>query len=309
MPRVGSTAKIKISFCNQCRREYTIDKFYETTNPFHKNGVTLYCKDCCEEIVKYYLKQTGTLESAMWYSCSQIGIPFIKKVFDEFENKISNYKSRSGKKDSEYNLFANYYQSFSINRSRVDKWDDFMATDVSLGDIKSLRMSEEALQLEYDKYEFDWGKQETIEDYQFLEYSYKKNTEGIEFINNQQEDLYRDLCLARLQKRKLEEGRDTKGETMSQVQDRILKIMSKLRIDEFDSRRAKTLSEQSLFEKIRLCDENNVKDIYKEPKKFADHNKLLRYETDMVLRPLGNMLVGHRDFNININDIEDYKID
>lgn len=301
-------AKLKVSFCNDCRREYLLEKFYETKNPFHKNGVTLYCKDCCEEIVQHYLKQTGTLETAMWFACAQIGVPFIRKAYDEFEKRIQTFKDKSGKEDSEYNLFANYYTCLTKNESKTDNWNDFSATDVALGDIQSLRKSEEALKLEMQKYEFYWGKQD-IEDYQFLEYLFERYTNNIEFVNNQQEDLYRDLCLARLQKRKIEDETDTKGESMSQVQERILKLMNKLKVDEFESNRAKTSSEKSLFEKIRLCDENNVKDIYKNPKKFADHNKLMKYEKDMVLRPLGNMLVGHRDFNINIDDIEEYNLD
>lgn len=301
-------AKTKVSFCNDCRREYLLDNFYKTKNPFHKNGVTLYCKDCCEEIVQHYLKQTGTLETAMWFACAQIGVPFIRKAYDEFEKRIQTFKDKSGKEDSEYNLFANYYTCLTKNESKVDNWNDFSATDVALGDIQSLRKSEEALKLEMQKYEFYWGKQD-VEDYQFLEYLFERYTNNIEFVNNQQEDLYRDLCLARLQKRKIEDGTDTKGESMSQVQERILKLMNKLKVDEFESNRAKTSSERALFEKIRLCDENNVKDIYKNPKKFADHNKLMKYEKDMVLRPLGNMLVGHRDFNINIDDIEEYNLD
>ena len=34
--------------------------------------------------------------------------------------------------------------------------------------------------------------------------------------------------------------------------------MSTLKLDQFETNKPKTLSEQSLFEKIRLCDENNV---------------------------------------------------
>ena len=50
-------------------------------------------------------------------------------------------------------------------------------------------------------------------------------------------------------------------------------------------------------------------ELYKEPKKYADFNKLRKYEKDMVLRPLLNTLCGHRDFDINIDDIEQYNLD
>ena len=55
-----------------------------------------------------------------------------------------------------------------------------------------------------------------------------------------------------------------------------------------------------------MIDENNVKDIYSEPSKYYDHNKIAKYNKDMNLRVLGNMLVGHRDFNISMDDIAEY---
>lgn len=301
-------AKTKVSFCNSCRREYLLKDFYSTKNPFHKNGVTLYCKDCCEEIVQHYLKQTGTLETAMWFACSQIGVPFIRKAYDEFEKRIQTFKDKSGKEDSEYNLFANYYTCLTKNESKVDNWNDFSATDVALGDIQSLRKSEEALKLEMEKYKFDWGEQ-TIEDYQYLEYMFRRYAENIEFVNNQQEDLYRDLCLARLKKRHIEEGTDESGESIKSVQDRILTLMNKLKLDEFESNKPKSLSEQMIFAKIAQIEQTKPADLYKEPKKYKDFNKLRKYEKDMVLRPLLNTLAGHRDFNINIDDIERYNLD
>lgn len=301
-------AKTKVSFCNECRREYLLENFYSTKNPFHKSGVTLYCKDCCEEIVQHYLKQTGTLETATWFTCSQIGIPFIRKAYDDFEKRIQTFKDKSGKEDSEYNLFANYYNCLIKNESKVDNWNDFSATDVALGDIQSLRKSEEALKLEMEKYKFDWGEQE-IEDYQYLEYMFRRYTTGIEFVNNQQEDLYRDLCLARLKKRHIEEGKDESGESIKSVQDRILTLMNKLKLDEFESNKPKSLSEQMIFAKIAQIEQTKPADLYKEPKKYKDFNKLMKYEKDMVLRPLLNTLAGHRDFNINIDDIERYNLD
>ena len=40
-----------------------------------------------------------------------------------------------------------------------------------------------------------------------------------------------------------------------------------------------------------------------------DFNKVQKYYKDLVLRPLGNTLVGNRDFDINIEDINEYNIE
>lgn len=300
--------KPKISFCNGCRREYPTNRFFNSTNVFHKNGVTLYCKDCCEEIVKYYLRQTGNRETAMWFACSQIGIPFIRKVYEAFEKRLDSYKSKSNKEDSDYNLFANYLYCFNKLRTNIDNWDDFTATDVALGDIRYLKKSEEAIEVMIEEYKLKWGEHE-IEDYKFLEYQFDRYTKGIEnFVNPQQEDLYRDLCLARLKQRRIEEGK-IDSESAKQVQDRILQIMNKLKIDEFESNKPKTLSEQLIFTKIAQIEQTKPADLYKEPNKYKDFNKLRKYEKDLVYRPMANTLCGHRDFNINIEDIEGYNLD
>ena len=108
--------------------------------------------------------------------------------------------------------------------------------------------------------------------------------------------------------RKINDNRYNGDETIDKVQNRISKTMSTLKLDQFESNRPKTLSEQSLFEKIRLCDENNVKDIYSEPSKYYDLNKVQYYNEKFSLRPLANMLVGNRDFSVNLEDIEQYDL-
>ena len=85
--------------------------------------------------------------------------------------------------------------------------------------------------------------------------------------------------------------------------------MERLTLDEFASNRPKTVIEESLFAKIAQIEQTKPADLYKEPKKYADFNKLRKYEKDMVLRPLLNTLCGHRDFDINIDDIEQYNLD
>ena len=293
------SAKTKVSFCNDCRREYLLENFYKTKNPFHKNGVTLYCKDCCEEIVQYYLKQTGTLETAIWFTCSQIGVPFIRKVYDEFEKRIQTFKDKSGKEDNEYNLFANYYNCLIKNESKVDNWNDFSATDVALGDIQSLRKSEELMKAEYEKFELDWGKQ-TIEDYQFLEYRFDVYTEG-KILTPAQETLYRQLCLVELRKRKKEAKADLAndgnelGDSTKDEQKMILDLMQKLKIDNFAEEKDKSTIEL-LIERQAWEHEN------KKPCEIVD----LDYYKDMcdikkgwgkqIKRAVINLITGSKDY-------------
>lgn len=292
-------AKTRVSFCNECRREYLLENFYSTKNPFHKNGVTLYCKDCCEEIVKHYLKQTGTLETAMWFACSQIGVPFIRKAYYEFEKRIQTFKDKSGKEDSEYNLFANYYTCLTKNESKVDNWNDFSATDVALGDIQSLRKSEELMKAEYEKFELDWGKQ-TIEDYQFLEYRFDVYTEG-KALKPAEETLYRQLCLVELRKRKKEAKADLDkdgneiGDSTKEEQAMMLSLMQKLKIDNFAENKDKSDIDKIIERQVWEVENTEPceiidRDYYKD---FCDLGKSWGED---ILRCVKNLLVGSKDY-------------
>lgn len=300
------------SVCVSCQREYPIDKFYPriVDDKFSPDGVIPYCTDCCEEIVRENLTKVNSLESAMWLTCAKLDVPFIRKVFEKVEEQKSKYQQKSGKKDSEYTLFKYYYDYLWGSKSMgtaIDVWIDFSNTDVSMGEISSLKKSEEALNREIEKLELDWGVQGDIEDYKFLVYNFDKYTKDVGEMTPQQEDLYRDLCLARLEKRKIEEKK-LDGD-LTKVQNRILNLMHKLNLDRFEDNQPKTLSEEFLFDKIRMVEQTMPADFYKDKNLYKDMTKKRKLMTDLVYRPLANTLTGSRDFNIDINDIEKYQVD
>lgn len=307
--------KPKYSTCVACNREYAIDSFFEkNTKTFvddFSNGYMCYCKKCCEEMLKYYIKKTGTLQSGFYYTCARLDIPFLKKPYDAMLKMKDTFQARSKtpKDDTEYNLFGWYYDFVwgkSTMMKPTDIWNGFVDSDMKAQDDESVK-SKEAIQLEMDKYKLDWGNQETIEDYKYLTYVYNKYTQGIKIESSQQDDLLRDLCIARLDKRKVDDGRT--NEDITKIQNRILTLLKTLKLDNFESSKPKSLSEQFLSNKIALIDENNVKDIYNKKCEYKDINKIQEYYRDMCLRPLGNMLLDNRQFDIDINDIEKYNMD
>lgn len=311
---MATKIKPKFSTCIGCNREYSIDKFYEknnkTFNDEFTNGYLPYCMSCCENMLKYYIKKSGTLQSAFYFTCARLDVPFIRKPYETMLKVKENSQNRSKtpKEDYEYNLFDWYYGYLwgkSSMMTPTDLWNGFIDSDMKPQDDSSVK-SKEAIQLEMDKYKLAWGNQECMEDYEFLTFVYQRYTKDMEEITPQQDDLIRDLCLARLDKRKIDDGRST--EDVSKVQTRILNLLSKLKFDNFENNKPKTLSELFISNKIALINENNVKDIYNSPCELKDFNKIQKYYKDICLRPLGNMLAGNRDFDLNIQDIEQYDL-
>ena len=307
--------KPKYSTCIACNREYAIDNFFEkNTKTFvddFSNGYICYCKKCCEQMLKYYIKKTGSLQSGFYYTCARLDVPLIRKPYEamlKMKENIIN-KNKNPKEDTDYDMFKWYYSFLWGNSTMMkptDIWNGFVDSNMKPQDDETIK-SKEAIQLEMEKYMMDWGNQENIEDYKFLSYVYERYTKDINIESSQQEDLIRDLCIARLDKRKVDDGRST--EDLTKIQNRILSLLKTLKLDNFESSKPKTLSEQFLSNKIAMIDENNVKDIYSSSCEYKDLNKIQKYYKDMCLRPLGNMLLDNRQFDIDINDIEKYNMD
>ena len=287
--------------CIKDGREYPSDRFYEHKNlEIFPKGYVPYCKDCCNDMLQYYLKKTGTIEASMWYVCALLDIPFIKRVFEKTQEL-----NRDTDKfiETYYNLL---WGSKSMKKA-LDTWESFSDSDVSFEAISGVTKTDEGIKAQIEKLELDWGYQESEDDYKFLIYMYDKYTKNVTIENPQQDDLYRDLCLARLEKRKAEQGKiDT---DISKIQGRILTLMNKLKLDEFESTKPKTVSEQLIFAKIAQIEQTKPADLYKEPNKYKDYSKLRKYMKDLVLRPALNTLVGNKDFNLNLDDVESYNID
>ena len=287
--------------CIKDGREYPSDRFYEHKNlEIFPKGYVPYCKDCCNDMLQYYLKKTGTIEASMWYVCALLDIPFIKRVFE---------KTQELNRDTD-KFIETYYNLLWGNKSMkkaLDTWESFSDSDVSFEAISGVTKTDEGIKAQIEKLELDWGYQESEDDYKFLIYMYDKYTKNVTIENPQQDDLYRDLCLARLEKRKAEQGKiDT---DISKIQGRILTLMNKLKLDEFESTKPKTVSEQLIFAKIAQIEQTKPADLYKEPHKYKDYSKLRKYMKDLVLRPALNTLVGNKDFNLNLDDVESYNID
>lgn len=281
-------------------------EFFSSWSPFHSNGKVPYCKECCNKMFQYYLDETKSAKTALYYTLMKIDIPFIKSIYE-----IVNERSLSGDKNGKrtpinIGTYVNELRRYSKNK---EIWSDFSATDVDITEVDAKIQTAEIKQKEMKQWEIDWGIQDEVCDYEFLNDTFNRYTKGVEFVNPQQEDLYRDLCRDRLLLRKINDNRYNGDETIDKVQNRISKTMATLKVDQFESNKPKTASEQSFFAKIAQIEQTKPADLYKEPKKYKDFNKLRQYEEDMVLRPLLNTLCGHRDFDINIEDAERYNLD
>lgn len=291
MARVS--AKPVESFCIKCGRMLPIEDFYKSTNPNHGLGVQPYCKSCGNDLVNIYLKKHGSMEAAIFYTCADMGVPFIRKLFTLYMDKVKDFKSTS-------NYWGNYTVQFQQSRTKAEKelWKDFSATDVDYKDIAQLQKAERAIQDEVEDLRYRWGEDKDTKELQYLETkwaSYVKDKE----LDVAQEQLYRNLCLAELD---IWEGND-----VDKAMKRQTDMMSKLGIDKFEAKRGKTTAEQMIEYEIWKIEENEPAEYYKDKEMYRDFRGIHSAWIKEIKRPIINLITGSKDYDIEKEDKEEWE--
>ena len=293
-------------YCSMCGTESLSSDFYESTNPHDgyecdsKGNVKRmgYVKICKKDIAKCYLDylKKGTMQSAVYFTCALTDTPFIKEVWDRYI-ELRNEKIKSGKitptQLKTYNDFAKYREQLKAMKKATDDWNDFSATNVDYKDIMGLKKPDIALEAEKDKFILNWGKYDSLQDYQLLEFYYDELTDGITFKNKAHELLYRDLCQARLKKRKIESGESE--EDISKTQTQILTLMNKLKIDNFQEEKDKSAIEEIIEKQIWEVENTEPCEVVDREywKDYCDIGKNWGKE---IIRAVKNLITGSREF-------------
>ena len=301
---MATKTKIKVDatgYCAECKREYPIDRFYTSNASFLGNGHLNYCQDCCEDILKYFLKKKGTMESAVYFTCAKLDIPFIRRVYESTIDKKNSLQSKSNKDDNEYNIFSyyiDYLWGIHTLQKKTEVWEDFTDSDASLDEFNTVKKSEDALKADYEKFELDWGKQ-TLEDYQFLEYRYDIYTEG-KPLTPAQDTLYRQLCQLELRQRKKNAKGDSirddqLGESTKEEQAMIIQLMDKLGISKFDNKKDKSDIDR-LIEKQIWEHENTDPCETVDINKYKDMCDIGKNWGRQILRAVKNIVSASQEF-------------
>ena len=264
-----------------CLGDIRESEFYISWSKF-TDGRVPYCKNCVNKIYDYYLQETGSDKTALYFTLMKLDIPFIEEIY----NSIAEKKSVT---------ISTYITTLQRRTTCQDVWSDFTATDVELNKNEVHMQTVDDKKKELDNLERMWGKQDCTEDYDFLEETFKRYTQGIEFSNPQQEDLYKDLCRDRLLLRKINDNRYSGEESLDKVQNRISKTMSILKVDQFEKTKGKTDIEKILEKQIweientepaEVVDKEEYKDFLNIESEWGNH----------ILRALRNLLVGSKDY-------------
>ena len=312
----------------QCNISKPLSDFFDSWSPYNITNIkklnkktnkqeylckTKYCKECLGKIYTRYKEEFGTAEKALFYTCQMANIPFIaEKVEATFDYVSSEAKRGSMVK----NIFGTYYSNLLKETSKHHLWQDFSCTDIDYKDIASHIEKRDIQKKDAEQLELDWGKQKDLEDYALLDYWFDSLT-GNKPLSTIEELTYRDLCIAMLTKRKLEQynidiKKDANNQDIAKIQTqinstqtRITNLMKTLKIDNFEEKKEQTIVERMLESRIAIQEKEKPTMYYEGKKEHEDYLGKSKYFHDHIYRPVMNQFATNKLYDIIPKETDD----
>lgn len=268
------------SYCIKHDRSLPVNQFYPSSNSAHK-GYVPYCKECCQAIYEKHYEHFQDMEAALWFTCADMGIPFIEHLYNRTKGVLS--RKKTGKPVEEYiNCMRTY-------RGKPKAWNDFSDTDTSFGDIRTEVVLDAEREEEIKKLKMAWGDDLSVDDLGYLEWRFLTYTNGVD-LTEYQASRYRDLCLCELRIKK-----DVETQANMKIKTSIAK---ELGIDKFDANAEKTEADKYIENRIYIMEKYEPAEYYKDQELYKDFLGIHKYWIDWVLRPVKNLIIGSKDYNV-----------
>ena len=305
-----------------CNIEKDLDSFYDSWSPFNvfdakseagrpiKVEKLPFCSSCSDLMYKKWKEESKSPEFALYMCCSMNNIPFLAEKVEATFAFVTSEAKRGAKVS---NIFGTYYRILSRESSKHHLWKDFSCSDIGFADVATHIEKRDIQKKDVEQLELDWGKQSSLDDYALLDYWFDELT-GEKALTKAEELSYRDLCLARLTKRKIEQfnpnatTKQDENSDVAKVQKQIIDLMKLLKIDNFEEKKEQTFIERMLESRINDLEKHDPAQYYDDLKKNADFCGRSKYFYDHIYRPFKNVFTGSRLYKITPED-EDEMVD
>lgn len=265
----------------------------KTPNQFHKSPMSSgqflpICKMCCKEKLKTYTEITGSESAAFWLVLAELGVPFIKKAWDNFQSFKATATANT-------DLIMAYLRTLSEMKIRIDGfWQSDVMLDMLMDSLVDRENDREELDLvEQQKI---WGKfisdgKLDIEAYQFLNETFEDYTKDLLDMDTNLEKRYRDLAKAELRKRQADETGDI--QEIAKAQDNLKKILDMLNLSSF--KKDEKDDRKQFIDRIAWMIEETEPAEEEDEEKYRD---IAGYEKiyDSFMRSMRNILTGDRNY-------------
>lgn len=291
-------------FCHGCETWRPLTSFNK--NPLVGNGRSKYlpyCKTCCLKRLKMYTRYTGSQEGALWVLLAEMGIPFIKRIWERTYKFVEGY-GKAGRKPDIFLTYLDYMNQDAMEITGLWQSDVMLTAFMKKPDIMEKKKDEEeeedpyvSMKLDLNEQKLIWGEYRAdngkldMNAYEFLNRNFESYTHDIPEMDTNLINRYRDLCKAEWRLRKANESGD--GNEISKAQDALTKQLTLLKLNDFTSSR-KTDTEKMIERKIWIIENTKPAEcedleIYKD---FSGFQKPF----EEIKRCLQNLCAGTREY-------------
>ena len=226
-------------YCVKCGRFEDKSKFslnYNKRLKEYNDGRMLYCNSCCKEIsqsiMSEYWSPSKNKDDKIAYSlgiraiCVFFMMPYINDVMNHVREKEVNQS-----KERDWNYVFQYMVALDELNIPKKYWDNLSGNSFLALELKDAKPTQDGDLALFDDLEAEWGIQDSLEDYLFLQRKYESYTQG-ETPNLTMINMIRYLCQAELDVMKLKNQKaDIKDITSAEK--RVTDYYAKLKLDDF----------------------------------------------------------------------------
>lgn len=273
--------------CGCCQTAKAHAQFHKS--PLNSGQFLPICKLCCKDKLKVYTEITGSESAAFWLVLSELGVPFIKEVWDKFQvfKATANVNT---------DLIMAYLRALSESGIKVDGfWQSDVMLDMLMDSVVDREVEREELDL--SEQQRIWGKfmsdgKLDVEAYQFLNETFEDYTKDLS--NEMDTNLilrYRDLVKAEFRKRKADESGDMNE--IKNAQAVLNNQLTLLKLNNFkDNKQSDT---EKFIERMAWNIENTKPSECEDTEIYKDYSNFgVKWED--ILRTVKNLVTGSREY-------------
>jgi len=306
--KTTSSTGVEVSeiYCRRCMKVKKTSDFYIAVDDLDSNGYFSVCKICCQDIYDGYYRSERDIPRSLLMTCRKINLKFDEEVVNSTLLHLKTLHENGKPTDSVIGIYKSKLAGAIKERFSSEKVGSdltFTEQNYFLPPNNPLDNSEESYVLE--QY---WGNNLNFEDYQFLESELSDWKKTHRCDTKAEETLLKEICHKTLEIRKKRE--ETKGSSPATLVKELQELMKTASVDPSKTSLANSGKSQDTFSSfIKIIEENEPADYYKDKALFRDFDNIDFYFKKYVTRPLKNFITQSRDFNVDTEESDDELID
>jgi len=290
-------------YCRKCKQVLSLSHFYESPYVFlDTNGCMSICEKCCNGLYDGYFSLYNSVDKALHCVCRDLDLRYSVSAVESTKSHIEKSMAKGQGLNKIFGTYKSKLFSITCKNSGIDlmRYQDSDKPAFGTDNVGTSMNTAEGMVNDVDIVMF-WGRGFETEDILFLENELSLWKLQYKCDNQAEAILFKEICIKTLEIRKFRaEGKSTQ----KSVED-LQKLMSTAGVD---PSRAKEIDSDKNRDAYGLwlkdIEENEPAEYFEDKKLFLDFDKISKYINAFIFRPLRNLLLGSRDFNIGEFDID-----